>query len=108
MSSVAIPKIESVQYSAALAVSGAWRGTSREKLYAVLGLETLSLHRWSSHLTLFFKIANNLTPDYTRDAIPLHQQFQYSYRRRDVIRQMRARTEKFLSQFISPIFVRME
>ena len=25
-------KLESVQYSAALAVSGAWRGTSREKL----------------------------------------------------------------------------
>ena len=26
-------KLESVQYSAALAVTGAWRGTSREKLY---------------------------------------------------------------------------
>ena len=33
-------KIESVQYSAALAVSGAWRGTSREKLYAELGWES--------------------------------------------------------------------
>ena len=30
-------KLESVQYSAALAVSGAWRGTSREKLYTELG-----------------------------------------------------------------------
>ena len=29
-------KVESVQYSAALAVSGTWRGTSREKLYAEL------------------------------------------------------------------------
>ena len=27
-------KLASVQYSAALDVSGAWRGTSREKLYA--------------------------------------------------------------------------
>ena len=38
-------KIESVKYSAALAVSGAWRGTSREKLYAELGWESLSLRR---------------------------------------------------------------
>ena len=30
-------KIESVQYSAALAVTGTWRGTSREKLYCELG-----------------------------------------------------------------------
>ena len=30
-------KLESVQYSAALAVTGTWRGTSREKLYTELG-----------------------------------------------------------------------
>ena len=30
-------KLESVQYSAALAVTGTWRGTSREKLYTDLG-----------------------------------------------------------------------
>ena len=35
-------KIESVQYSAALAVTGTWRGTSRAKLYAELGWESLS------------------------------------------------------------------
>ena len=33
-------KLESVQYSAALAVTGTWRGTSREKLYTDLGLES--------------------------------------------------------------------
>ena len=30
-------KLESVQYSASLAVTGAWRGTSRDKLYNELG-----------------------------------------------------------------------
>ena len=30
-------KLESVQYSAALAVTGTWRGTSRDKLYSELG-----------------------------------------------------------------------
>ena len=33
-------KLESVQYSAALAVTGSWRGTSREKLYTELGYES--------------------------------------------------------------------
>ena len=92
-------KIESVQYSAALAVSGAWRGASREKLYAELGWESLSLRRWSRRLTLFFKIANNLTPDYTRDLNPPHQQYQYSLRKRDVIGQIKARTDEFKVSF---------
>ena len=33
--------MESVQYNAALAITGAIRGTSREKLYQELGLESL-------------------------------------------------------------------
>ena len=92
-------KLESVQYSAALAVSGTWRGTSREKLYAELGWESLSLRRWSRRLTLFYKIVNNLTPNYTRDPIPPHQQSQYSLRKHDVIGQIRTRTERFKSTF---------
>ena len=37
-----IKKLESTQYSAALVVSGAWRGTSRQKPYDELGWESLS------------------------------------------------------------------
>ena len=92
-------KLESVQYSAALAVSGTWRGTSREELYAELGWESLSLRRWSRRLILFYKIVNNLTPNYTRDPIPPLQQFQYSLRKHGIIGQIRARTEKFKSTF---------
>ena len=92
-------KLESVQYSAAFAVSGTWRGTSREKLYAELGWESLSLRRWSRRLTLFYKIVNNLTLNYTRDPIPPHQQSQYSLRKHDVIGQIRTRSEKFKSTF---------
>ena len=39
-------KIESVQYNAALAITGAIRGISREKLYQELGLESLKDRRW--------------------------------------------------------------
>ena len=38
-------KIESVQYNSALAITGAIRGTSKEKLYHELGLETLEKRR---------------------------------------------------------------
>ena len=92
-------KIESVQYSAALAITGTWRGTSRQKLYAELGWESLSSRRWSRRLTLFYKIMNNLAPDYTMVPIPQLHQSHYSLRKRDVVGQIMARTEKFKSSF---------
>ena len=67
-------KLESVQYSAALAVTGTWRGTFREKLCADLGWESLSFRRWSRRLALFYKFVNDLSLEYTVDPIlPLHQ-----------------------------------
>ena len=63
-------QLEPVHYSAELAVSGAWKRTSHEKLYDELGWESFILHRWSRHLVLFYKIFNTLTPDETRIPIP--------------------------------------
>ena len=48
--------LESIQYSAELAVTGAWRGTSCKKLYDELGWESLNLSRWSRRPVLFYKI----------------------------------------------------
>ena len=39
-------KIESVQHDAALAITDAIRGTSKEKLYQELGFESLKDRRW--------------------------------------------------------------
>ena len=39
-------KIESIQYNAALAITGTIRGTSREKLYQEVGCESLKDRRW--------------------------------------------------------------
>ena len=75
-------KLAAVQYSAAIAVTGTWRGTSREKLYAELGWESLSSRRWSRRLTLFYKIMNNLTPSCAQEPIPSLRQ---SIRNGDVI-----------------------
>ena len=61
--------------------------------------ESLSSRRWSRRLTLFYKMINNLLPEYTRDPVPQLQQSHYSLRNQDVIGQIRARTEKFKSSF---------
>ena len=46
-------RLESIQYNSALAITGAVRGTSKEKLYKELGLEYLSSRRWFKKLCLF-------------------------------------------------------
>ena len=63
-------KIETVQYNAALAITGAIKGTSRERLYKELGLESLCDRRWYHRLVLFFNIVNGNSPDYLRSTLP--------------------------------------
>ena len=63
-------KLESVKYSACLAITGTIRGTSYEKLNQELGLETLQSRRWFKKLCLFYKIVNNQPPSYMFDYIP--------------------------------------
>ena len=63
-------KLELLQYNACLAITGAIRGTSREKLYEELGLESLQLHRWFKKLSCFNKLINNEHPHYVFKLIP--------------------------------------
>ena len=67
--------LERTQYQAGLAVSGAWKGTSRTKIYDELGWETLDQRRMFRRLTQFYKIMTGLTPEYLRMPsvwIPFH------------------------------------
>ena len=64
-------KLESVQCNAALAITGAIRGSSREKFYQELGLEPLKSRRWYRKLDLFFKLKRNKYPSYLFDMIPI-------------------------------------
>ena len=93
-------QLETVQCSAALEVSGAWRGTSREKLYDELGRKSLNLRRWSRRLVLFYKIFNTLTPDYTRKPIPPTPDLFYSLRKHNVAGQICARIASYEASFI--------
>ena len=57
-------KLESVQYNACLAITGTIRGTSKEKLYQELGLESLQLRHWYRKLGMFHKILKSKSPQY--------------------------------------------
>ena len=63
-------KIESVQYNAALAITGAIRGTSQTKLYRELGLESLKSRRWFRHLCTLYKIKTTGLPPYLNNMLP--------------------------------------
>ena len=62
-------EIERAQYQAALAITGAWKGSSRLKLYEELGWESLSDRRRSRRTLQIHKIQNNITPSYLKENI---------------------------------------
>ena len=55
-------KIDSIQYNAALVITGAISGTSREKLYHELGFESLASRRWYHKLGFFYKVFKTQSP----------------------------------------------
>ena len=57
-------KLESIQYNSALAITGAIRGTSTEKLYNELGSETLEKRKWNRKLCCFYKVYKSHSPKY--------------------------------------------
>ena len=63
-------KIESVQYNAALAITGCIRGTSKEKIYNEPGIESLYNRRTYHRLLYLYKIKNDLLPGYLKEEIP--------------------------------------
>ena len=67
-------KLESVQYKVALAITVAIQGTSREKIYQELGLESLRARRWYKRLSCMFKIVKEEAPNYLINLIPKIQQ----------------------------------
>ena len=57
-------KLECIQYNACLAIIGVIRGTSKEKLYQEIGLESLQLRRFHRKLGMFYKLFKTRSPQY--------------------------------------------
>ena len=62
-------QIESVQYNASLAITGAIKGTSRLKLYNEIGLESLKIRQWFRKFYAFYKIKSTGLSSYLFDLI---------------------------------------
>ena len=95
-------KIESIQYNAALAITGAIRGTSREKLYKELGFEYLSSRRWFKRLCLFHKVYHNKSPEYLYSIIPQPHHL-FNLRNQNLIPQIYCRTNIFSDSFFPTV-----
>ena len=63
--------METIQFNACLAITGAIRGTSREKILQELGLESLQFRRWYRTRCLFYKVVKNKHPKYLFHLIPV-------------------------------------
>ena len=91
-------KIESVQYNAALAITGAIRGTSKKKLYQKIAFEYLKDRRWLRRLCYLYKIVSTKQPAYLYDLIP---PFQRSSRNKGCIYEPFYRTVSFKNSFFT-------
>ena len=89
-------KLETVQYNAALAILGAIKGPSREKLYQELGLEYIQQRRWMRRFCLFYKVVITKLPAYIYDIIP---PLRRSQRYPNTFNSISCRTEYFKISF---------
>ena len=92
-------KLEFVQYNASLAISGCFRGTSRDKLYSELGLESLADRRFYRRLIAFYKIVNKKAPQYLIDYLLSQDLASINLRKRPAIYPLDARTERYRNSF---------
>ena len=92
-------RIERVQYQAALAVTGAWKGTSLNKIYDELGWETLTDRRWFRRLIQFYKIRNGLTPEYLRTPVPAIRTNRHSTRSEKEFHEINCRKTSYINSF---------
>ena len=90
-------KIESIQYQAALAVTGTWKGTNRVKLYEELGWESLSDRSSYKRIIQLYKIINKMTPSYLLDKLPLTRRNLIELP--NIFQEIRSRTLRYQNSF---------
>ena len=90
-------KLEATQYS--LAISGAWRGTNKCKLYEELGWENLYHRRWHRRLTHFFKLRQSRSPLYLYNLIPPEREVDYNLKRIHAFHQRVERTNRYANSY---------
>ena len=96
--------LESIQYNAALAITGAIKGTSKKKLYNELGLEYLKDRRWMRRLCFLHKILNLKSPKYLYNLISSVNCF-YVTRNNTNVPSFNCRAEYFKNSFFPNVII---
>ena len=97
-------QLESIQYNVALAIIGAIRQTSREKLYHGLGFESLESRRWYRKLSCSYKIFKTQLRRYLFDVIPAAKRT-YITRNGDKLPHLKIKHNYFKNSFFSSTVV---
>ena len=94
-------KIEMIQYRAVLVITGAIKGTSNDRLYQEIGLESLADRRWSHKIFFFHKIVNGLLPSYFQSHLNHCSDGEYQARLacQSKMKTLSGRTKAFNSSF---------
>ena len=92
-------KLESLQYNATLAITGAIRGSSTEKIYEELGLESLKSRRWYRKMSFLYKVLKSESPSYLFNTIPNSNNRQHQTRNSDNIPSFFAKHDYFKNSF---------
>ena len=95
--------LESVQYDAARIVSGATKYCNTNSLLLDLKWETLSERRKKHKLILFYKMHQNITPNYLSNMIPASSQSTYLLRNAGDIPSIYCRTKIYQSSFLPSV-----
>ena len=96
-------QLEQAQYKAAVAVSGAWKGTNRSRLLEELGWETLFDRRWYRRLCHFFVLLKSKTPHYLYQKIPEQRTVDYNLRKTRYYEPNLSKTIRFYNSYFSNI-----
>ena len=94
-------QLEQVQYNAAIVVTGAWKGTSRQRLLDELGWETLYDRRRYQRLSHFFSLSRSKTPDYLFQEIPKQRVTEYDLRSIRNFEQDISRTKRYSDSYFN-------
>ena len=98
-------KVERIQYQAALAITGAWQGTSRSKIYEELGWETLSDRRKCRRVLQIHKIINNNTLLYLKGKLPPNCREMFSGNIRTTFHAIICKSNRYIVSSLMPLLL---
>ena len=98
-------ELEKIQIEAARIASGTTKLISIQNLYKEIGWETLEKRRISHKLILFYKMYNNLTPDYLSSLVPssVNEGSRYNLRNANDVQTINARTALYFNSFLPSV-----